>query len=164
MSVCPLHFAIIAHGDQKYGEHPYSYHLKAVAAVLARFGYEDFALVSASYLHDVVEDTPVTVEEVSALFGPEVADLVSRVTMEPAPNRKAKLAEAYPRIAANPKAVALKLADRIANVEECLKTRSSLLAMYRREYEGFRKELRTEGAHCEMWSHLGHLFAVDNSE
>jgi (p)ppGpp synthase/HD superfamily hydrolase len=59
-------WAISQHGNQKYGEHPYSVHLDAVANIAKPFG--ELAEVVA-YLHDVVEDTDVTIEQVSAEFG-----------------------------------------------------------------------------------------------
>jgi hypothetical protein len=47
-------FALQAHGNQRYGSHPYSYHLDAVADLLAPFG--DEAQIAA-YLHDTGEHT-----------------------------------------------------------------------------------------------------------
>jgi (p)ppGpp synthase/HD superfamily hydrolase len=52
-------FAIIAHGDQKYGEHPYSVHVDEVAHIASEYGELDEAV---AFLHDVVEDTETTEE------------------------------------------------------------------------------------------------------
>ncbi|HMD03359.1 MAG TPA: HD domain-containing protein, partial [Candidatus Baltobacteraceae bacterium] len=59
---------------ESYIEHPV-----AVAKILADFEM-DRATIAAAILHDVVEDTVVTTEEVSAKFGPEIAQLVEGVT------------------------------------------------------------------------------------
>jgi (p)ppGpp synthase/HD superfamily hydrolase len=50
-------FAIKAHGEQRYGDQRYSFHLEAVAELLHPFGID---AQTVGYLHDVVEDTPLT--------------------------------------------------------------------------------------------------------
>lgn len=53
--------ALAQHGTQKYGEHPYSYHLSQVSQLLAEFGYAgDEAIAAAGWLHDTLEDTPTS--------------------------------------------------------------------------------------------------------
>lgn len=64
--------------NRKSGE-PYITHPVAVATILAELGLDEDTLV-AGLLHDTVEDTPYTVEELSAEFGPTVALLVDGVT------------------------------------------------------------------------------------
>jgi len=54
---------------------PYFAHVAAVALVLVRAGFDE-DIVIAGLLHDLVEDTAVTLHEVSAQFGPAVAELV----------------------------------------------------------------------------------------
>ncbi len=68
------------HGDQKRrsGE-PYIIHPVHVAYILAEIGLDDASIVAA-LLHDVVEDTIVTKEEIVSEFGTEVAELVAGVT------------------------------------------------------------------------------------
>jgi guanosine-3',5'-bis(diphosphate) 3'-pyrophosphohydrolase len=68
------------HGDQmrKSGD-PYITHPLAVTTILAEIGMTEPTLVAA-LLHDTVEDTPYTLEEVRADFGDEVAQLVDGVT------------------------------------------------------------------------------------
>jgi len=58
---------------------PYIEHPRMVAATLAARGYSD-ATLAAALLHDVVEDTDSTVEELRAEFGDEVADLVAALS------------------------------------------------------------------------------------
>ncbi|MEZ4598742.1 MAG: HD domain-containing protein [Syntrophotaleaceae bacterium] len=69
-----------AHAGQyrKSGE-PYFFHPLRVAHMAARH-WMDFASIIACLLHDVVEDTPVTLAEVESLFGEEVALLVNGLT------------------------------------------------------------------------------------
>lgn len=68
------------HGDQKRksGE-PYIIHPIAVCDILVDLGMDHQSLVAA-LLHDVVEDTPYTIEQLTADFGDEVAVLVDGVT------------------------------------------------------------------------------------
>jgi len=77
-------FAALRHVQQRRkgvaGE-PYINHLAEVATLLAvATGGNDPALVAAGFLHDTLEDTPTTHDELAALFGPDVAHLVSEVT------------------------------------------------------------------------------------
>ena len=128
-------FAAHAHRDQRYGAEPYSTHLAAVRLVLYDFSLAG-DLAVAAWLHDVLEDTETTREEIAALFGDDVAALVEAVTGR-GQNRKARIANAYGKIEAMPEALYLKLADRIANVEASARSKPDLLAMYQREQEGF---------------------------
>ena len=70
-----------AHGNQlrKSGE-PYIIHPIAVAEILFDELGMDMPSISAALLHDVVEDTNYTIEEISGLFGSEIALLVDGVT------------------------------------------------------------------------------------
>ena len=80
-------FAIKAHGDQRYGRIPYSYHLDQVASKLREledYGWDvpEEAYVVA-YLHDVLEDTKVTFKELEKEFGLPIALLVQNLTKHP---------------------------------------------------------------------------------
>jgi (p)ppGpp synthase/HD superfamily hydrolase len=144
-------FAVVKHGNQTYsGCLPYSHHLAAVEAVLRRFGVDMQYFLEAAWLHDVVEDTNTKLKEIYEFFGPEVADLVGAVTNEPGANRKIRGMLTYPKIRAVKGATRLKLADRIANVEQGGK----LVDMYRKEYEDFKRNLFVAGENEDMWNHL----------
>ena len=143
-------FAIERHGDQRYGGEPYEVHLTEAAAVLARFGVDDADLAVAVWLHDVVEDTDTTLDEVEARFGLRVRDLVGAVTVEPGDTRAESFAATYPKLRGVPGAVTLKLADRIANVERGGPKR----AMYLDEHARFRAALHEPGEADAMWEHL----------
>lgn len=149
-------FATVKHAGQSYSGLPYTHHLAAVESVLKRFNVTDEALLAASWLHDVVEDTDVKVKEIEEMFGHEVAVLVSAVTNEDGPNRKSRHALTYPKIReAGEKAIRLKLADRIANVE----SGGNLVGMYKKEHEDFRRALYTPGQAEDMWAHLNKILS-----
>lgn len=142
-------FAVAGHGDQRYGERPYVVHLEAVRAVLRDFNHGG-DLAVAAWLHDVVEDTPTSQEDVRRQFGDEVAALVWAVTGTGA-TRKERNASAYAKIRNHPRAAILKLADRIANVEASRGT--DKLTRYRNEWAGFREALAGLGD-PRMWDRL----------
>ena len=75
-----FNFAYQLHEGQyrKSGE-PYICHPVAVAGLLRDLGGGS-AMIAAGFLHDVVEDTPVTPEEIEERFGAEVRQLVEGVT------------------------------------------------------------------------------------
>lgn len=156
--------AVRAHDGQRYAGEPYESHLDQVAAVLERYLAPSHPwlplLTVAAYLHDIVEDTAVSLEEVEASFGGEVARVVGAVTDSPGENRKERKARTYPRIrAAGEDAILLKLADRIANVEASTAGDPDKLAMYRKEWWGFYGALYdpVDGPHRPMWDHLERL-------
>lgn len=72
--------AAAAHeGQRRRSGEPYVTHPVAVATIVADLGLDDVTIASA-LLHDAVEDTRLTVEELEAAFGPEVAMIVDGVT------------------------------------------------------------------------------------
>jgi (p)ppGpp synthase/HD superfamily hydrolase len=149
------------HREQKYGDEPYIVHLRAVEAVLVEFGFLDEEMRSAAYLHDVLEDTSATSEDLLREgFSKEVVGLVEGVTSESGSNRRERNSATYPKIAQDVKRVALKLADRIANVRHSIATNSSHLEIYKREHPGFRRALHglfDESRINAMWRSLDAL-------
>ena len=73
-------YAVSHHGDQKRksGE-PYIIHPIHVAYILSTLGLDD-ATICAALMHDLAEDTDVTIEDISKEFSPEIADMVNGVT------------------------------------------------------------------------------------
>jgi hypothetical protein len=121
-------------------------------------------LVPAAWLHDIVEDTYETIENVRYIFGDKVAALVEAVTDEPGKNRKERAEKTLPKIRAHGiEAVALKLCDRIANIEACIEGVGNvkLLKMYRKEYPAFREALYREGELEGSWDILDRLCEFD---
>lgn len=142
-------WAIEAHGDQKHGDRPYASHLDDVAGVLVEFGFGTPDFLQAAYLHDILEDTPVTYEEVVRRHGRRVAELVFAVTSEEGhPNRKARNAATYAnRTIHVPGGVTLKCADRLANI----RCGGREVEMYRKEHPSFTAALRGKGEAEEIW-------------
>jgi (p)ppGpp synthase/HD superfamily hydrolase len=159
-------FAIQAHGDQKYGDKPYSVHLDAVELVLIEFNQITSFIRAAAWLHDVLEDTTTTYMELEEAFPGYVPLLVQAVTSEPGRNRKERNIKTYPKIEARPDAVVLKLADRITNVRNCIESRNKdLYSMYHKEYPGFRLALKNDNPDAkEMWHYLDILMEFDEED
>lgn len=158
----PRQYAIRAHGSQKYGNEPYVVHLDEVAEIV---GSEPFASTVA-YLHDVLEDTEVTRNELAEAFGRDVAEAVSYVTDPGGRNRKERKAELNRRLAAlDPRelparaALVVKAGDRLANVRRCAEGGDSKLRMYRREHEAFRAACHRPGLCEAIWTELDELLA-----
>jgi guanosine-3',5'-bis(diphosphate) 3'-pyrophosphohydrolase len=116
-------FAADKHRDQRRkGAHqqPYINHLIEVAEQLARVGkIEDINVLLAAALHDTVEDTKTTKEEIAEKFGARVSEIVMEVTDDkdlPKAERKEKQVEHAPHLSVEAKQV--KLSDKISNIRE----------------------------------------------
>lgn len=99
---------------------PYINHPIEVAELLARVGsVRDVDLLAAAILHDTIEDTETTPEELEAAFGARVRALVAEVTDDkrlPKEERKKLQIEHSPQLSREAKQI--KLADKISNVRE----------------------------------------------
>jgi GTP pyrophosphokinase len=118
-----FYFAQEAHGEQKResGE-PFVSHPLGVAEVLAKLKMDEIT-IAAALLHDVVEDTEVTLEEIKQRFGPEVALLVDGVTKLsrlPFQSKQEQHAESLRKMflamAKDIRVIIIKLADRLHNL------------------------------------------------
>lgn len=150
--------AVRAHGDQKYGTLPYWRHLQDVEDVLKDFGFVSSDYQAAAWLHDIVEDTSTTIEEVEKQFGLDVGRLVWAVTGV-GHNRKARQASIIKKLHHTKEACPLKLADRIANLEAAI-TEGNVagkFAMYHKEQPEFEKVVRKH-VPAEMWARLERTF------
>jgi (p)ppGpp synthase/HD superfamily hydrolase len=122
-----LHFAAERHAWQRRkgakGE-PYLNHLVEVTCRLGRAtGAHDPVLLAAAVLHDVVEDTGTTLEEVERLFGPEITGIVAEVTDEPGLAGDARKQRQVERVAhASRGARLIKLADKTSNLQAILQS------------------------------------------
>jgi guanosine-3',5'-bis(diphosphate) 3'-pyrophosphohydrolase len=98
------------------GGRPYIEHPKKVAALLDEEGFGDDVL-AAALLHDVVEDSETTLDELRGKFGGEVAGLVGAMTdEEEIENYRERKAEHRERLAAAPtEALAIYGADKLTN-------------------------------------------------
>jgi guanosine-3',5'-bis(diphosphate) 3'-pyrophosphohydrolase len=142
-------FAVKAHGQQrrKYADEPYIVHLERVMEICK--GYtDDVAILSAALLHDVLEDTDVTPEELKIVLNEILGDdkgqkcylLVRDLTDEfvksnyPALNRRARKFKESLRLAtAQPDAQTIKYADIIDNINDIVKHETDFALVYIRE-------------------------------
>lgn len=157
-----IQFALDQHKGQLYAGLPYVYHLSRVAFACGDFGYIDPIHQSACWLHDVVEDTETTIEEVIQLFGFEVGQYVWACTGKGA-NRKERNLDISRKLLAFPKGCIVKISDRIANLEACIldpgtgKPNLPLGQMYLKERQDFVDLMR--GCVPEpMLTRLNHAF------
>ena len=118
-----LEFAARKHRDQRRkgeGAAPYINHPIAVAAVVAGTGgVDDPVTLAAAVLHDTVEDTETTLEELERAFGAEVRDVVDEVSDDKdlaKAERKRLQVEHTP--SASRRAKELKLGDKICNIRD----------------------------------------------
>lgn len=155
-------FAANAHGSQMYGSERYVFHLDQVYKVLSDF-IDDADLHISAYLHDIIEDTHVSKRELRTVFGDRVADIVWAVSDGEGASRRERKAIAYKKIQSlGDDAIAIKLADRIANVSNSRAHNSRIYSMYKREQDSFRSALFMDGSRSEviqMWNHLDSLFS-----
>ena len=114
------HFAASRHVDQRRkgtAAEPYMNHLTEVAELVAEASNCDVAVVIAAVIHDAVEDAGVTLFEIEALFGADVAGLVAEVTDDKTLDKRVRKdlqIEHAPH--ASPRAKLIKIADKISNL------------------------------------------------
>ncbi len=113
-------FAEEAHRGQsrKTGE-DYINHCIAVANILTEYGADD-ETIAAGYLHDVLEDTKTTYEQLKEKFGIKIAFLIDGVTE--AKNERATFTKIKYYSAIDRRVLMIKLADRIHNIEGMINT------------------------------------------
>jgi GTP diphosphokinase / guanosine-3',5'-bis(diphosphate) 3'-diphosphatase len=151
-------FAAEKHRDQRRKDadaSPYINHPIALANVIVNeAGVIDIPAIAAALLHDTVEDTDTTAEELRRLFGDEITALVLEVTDDkslPKADRKRLQIEHAPHL--SPRARLVKLADKICNLRDIrctppadwsLERRREYLDWSRRVVDGLR------GAHSGL--------------
>lgn len=106
-------FAQIKHTGQldDSGKDYFSSHIEQVVSILEKVT-QDEDILSAAYLHDTIEDTQTTYEELVAGFGKRVADLVMEVTHE---GKKDAYGRYFPRLKSR-EGILIKFADRLSNL------------------------------------------------
>ena len=115
-----LIFAAIAHKEQKrkVDHSPYINHLIEVADLLTRVsGVSKVDILQAAVLHDILEDTPTTKEEIQEYFGSNIANLVSELTDTPSLSLEEKRKKQLAHVQKSSVEIKLiKLADHTSNV------------------------------------------------
>jgi guanosine-3',5'-bis(diphosphate) 3'-pyrophosphohydrolase len=116
-------YSDVAHAGQvRHSGEPYVSHCVEVARILADLQL-DTITVACGLLHDIVEDTDITVEDVARDFGPEVAQIVdglTKIANLPMSSREERQVENYRKlllsIAKDARVILIKLADRLHNM------------------------------------------------
>ena len=116
------HFAADRHRDQRRkdgGATPYINHPLAVAALLAEQGIDDAGVLAAALLHDTVEDTETSIEEIESRFGARIAAIVAEVTddkaLDKAERKRLQVAHAAGK---SEGAKLVKIADKTCNLRD----------------------------------------------
>lgn len=126
--------AFAYHKNQRYGSHPYSYHLQMVvnfariySELIPKEARED--VICAAYLHDILEDTLCTQDEILRALNPRILLLVKLLT------KNGSDPEIYFNLVAQDDlAIFVKLCDRYANVLACVQDENlEKLAKYKKQ-------------------------------
>lgn len=142
-----VHFAAEHHkGQKRKGEagEPYINHLIEVAELIATSSDAlDANLIMAGFLHDTIEDTNVSRQELEQRFGKDVAALVVEVTDDKSlPKEQRKALQVQNAHKKSPRAQTLKLADKISNLRALLSTPPANWPVQRkREYFDWAREV-----------------------
>ncbi|HEV3480522.1 MAG TPA: bifunctional (p)ppGpp synthetase/guanosine-3',5'-bis(diphosphate) 3'-pyrophosphohydrolase [Gaiellaceae bacterium] len=147
-------FAAKAHeGQQRRSGEDFIHHPYAVARICAELRQPDVT-VAAALLHDVVEDTNVTLEDLADEFGEEVAQLVdgvTKLTRVQFQSREQAEAENYRKMilamAKDPGVILIKLADRLHNLRTI-------------EYLGKQKQVQKSREALEVYAPLAHRLGI----
>ncbi len=147
-------FAAQAHeGQQRRSGEEFIHHPYAAALICAELQLDD-ETIAAALLHDVVEDTNVTLEEVQAEFGEEIARLVdgvTKLTRVHFQSREQAQAENYRKMvvamAQDVRVILIKLADRLHNLRTI-------------EYLGKQKQVQKAREALEVYAPLAHRLGI----
>jgi (p)ppGpp synthase/HD superfamily hydrolase len=157
--------AIDYHGNTNhlYDGQPYYIHLDMVDNVGKDFirlipEVDRQTVRSACWLHDTIEDTRKTWNDIKSEMNEQIADIVYALTNEKGKTRKERANDKYYEgIRNTPYATFVKICDRIANIEYSKKSGSSMFKKYMKEHDEFKKQLFTE-EYSVMWAYLEGLF------
>lgn len=146
--------ALSAHAGQTRKEAPIPYivHPVEVGLILSRHGFSD-TVIASGIVHDVIEDTDVTDEELRRILGDDVADLVAPVTHDdtlPWEEKKKAYIESVRNAREEVKAISL--ADKIANAYSLIEAHKIQgQTIWKYFNSGREKKLWFEGAMLEMF-------------
>jgi guanosine-3',5'-bis(diphosphate) 3'-pyrophosphohydrolase len=153
-----LDFAARKHRDQRRKDaeaSPYINHPIQLAAVLCRDGQvTDPVVIAAAILHDTIEDTNTTLDELRREFGAEIAQVVMEVTDDTLLRREErKRLQVETATQLSPRAKLVKLADRICNIRDVAFCPPATWSLERRrEYFEWAKSVvdRLRGTHAGL--------------
>ena len=156
-------FAMEQHSGQMYGGGDgltMGYHLEMVAQRALQWGCTAPGVISACYLHDVLEDTDATYEDLVNEFDYNIASIVHDVTDEEGGNRFERWLKTAPKIRSNASSIFVKLCDRHSNMTQSLKTKHSTLGMYVKEYPIFKASLYDPWKWATEWGELDEVYKL----
>ena len=140
-------------GQHRKSGHPFLQHCVEVARLLAQLRMDD-TTVAAGLLHDVIEDTTATYNEVSNLFGRKIADLIDGVTKIDRftyESREERQAETYRKMLLSMvkdiRVILIKLVDRLHNMRTL-------------DYIGIDAQERIARETVEVYAPLAHRFGL----
>ena len=113
----------------------YFFHLEQVVDILQSVT-DDEEIIASAYLHDTLEDTNTTYNELVEEFGVVVADLVNEVTHE---GQKDEKGFYFPRLKSK-KAILIKFADRLSNISRMNNWSESRKKQYLKKSKFWRSE------------------------
>lgn len=162
-------FATAAHHAvgqvRKYTGEPYINHPAEVVGILAGSGGANPNMLAAAWLHDVVEDTGVSLEVIRAEFGACVATLVEGLTDVSRPedgNRKVRKAIDRAHTAAqSPACKTIKLADLISNTRSIVERDPEFAKVYLAEKRELLEVLRD--GYWPLWAEASRIACLPNT-
>lgn len=119
------------------GQNFFEAHPAKVADLITIVAPTDYNLIAAAYLHDVVEDTNATYEDLIREFNQDVADLVMEVTHE---GQKDSKGYYFPRLKTQ-RGIVLKFADRLSNLSRLENWDKERIAHYLKRSKFWRTEV-----------------------
>ncbi len=142
-------FAEHYHSGQKYGgEHDYMFHLYDCVNTALSWGYNDTDILISLFLHDSLEDTDISEDEIRTNFGDRVLNTVIAVSGVGA-NRKERMQSIYNKLHMSDIAGLVKLIDRYCNYKNT-KEGTSLRKMYAKEMDEFISNLNDFASKVDM--------------
>lgn len=157
-------FAMAAHGatgqKRKYTGEPYIVHPAEVVEILRRAAVIDPIALAAAWLHDVVEDTRLQLDDIKQVFGPVVAILVGQLTdvstlSDGNRARRKELDRRHTELA-HPEAKTVKLADLISNTRSIVQHDRNFARVYLKE-KALLLEVLRDCSHPVLWVQANEL-------
>ncbi|XP_052902984.1 guanosine-3',5'-bis(diphosphate) 3'-pyrophosphohydrolase MESH1 [Anopheles moucheti] len=164
-----VNFAAVKHRNQRRldaDETPYINHPIGVAYILTEAGISDPEVLQAAILHDTVEDTDATFEEIESMFGHNVCSIVREVTDDKSlPKQERKRLQVERAAGKSHQAKLVKLADKIYNLRDLQRCKPKNWTDDRcREYFCWAKQVcdNLKGTNETLESILDDIFRQEN--